>query len=656
MIIFATHFFKCIMISVENVSVYFGGFNLLNNISFTINSKDKIGLIGKNGAGKTTLLKILAKQDSATSGNVIYSTDITPGYLPQQMQFSSTKTVWQEATSAFRQIFKIEKKIDALTKELEKRTDYESESYIQLSQDLAEQTDTYILLGGNNIEEETEKVLTGLGFLSDDFRRKCNEFSGGWRMRIELAKILLQKPDLLLLDEPTNHLDIESIQWIEEYLKKFQGALIVVSHDKAFLDNITNRTIEISLGKIYDYKLPFSKFMVQRQEQIKQQMAAFLNQQKMIAKTEEFIERFRYKATKAVQVQSKIKQLEKLERINVEKRDISSINIKFPPCPHSGKIVIEAKNLTKKFGNHLVLNDIDFVLERGQKVAFIGKNGEGKTTFSRILTGNLEYSGELKIGHQVKIGYFAQNQDEILDENKTVFQTLDDIAVGDIRTKVRDILGAFLFSGEDIDKKVKVLSGGERSRLAIAKLLLEPVNLLILDEPTNHLDIHSKAILKQALQQYDGSFILVSHDRDFLHNLTKKLYEFKNHTIKEYTGDVYDFLHTKKINHLNELNINQKKINEKVKTSKNKHHYEQRKELEKNIRKIKNKISKTEKEIEILEKNISIMTEKMTNPDNATNPEFFKIFQETKKNMEKLMEDWEKLNLELEKIEQKKML
>ncbi len=644
------------MISVENISIRFGSFELLTGISFVINPKDRIGLIGKNGAGKTTLLKILAGKESFQAGNIVSPPDMTFGYLPQQMHFSSSKTVWHETMEAFDRIIAIENEINRLNEELANRTDYESESFLKLTQDLAEQTDAFQLLGGNNMDEEMEKILTGLGFSAEDFQRKCNEFSGGRRMRIELAKILLKKPDLLLLDEPTNHLDIESIQWLEDYLKNFQGAVLVVSHDKAFLDNVTNRTAELSLGKIYDYKLPYSRFVEQRAEQRKQQMAAYLNQQKMIEKTEEFIERFRYKATKAVQVQSKIKQLNKLERIEVEATDISNINIKFPPCPHSGKIVVEAKNLTKRFDDHLVLHDIDFVLERGEKVAFIGKNGEGKTTLSRILAGNLDYTGDLKTGHQVEIGYFAQNQDEILDENKTVFQTLDDIAVGDIRTKIRDILGAFLFPGEDIDKKVKVLSGGERSRLAIAKLLLKPVNLLILDEPTNHLDIHSKEILKQALQQYDGSFILVSHDRDFLHGLTEKLYEFKDHRIKEYTGDVYEFLQSRKMAHLNELNIKKKTgwQTGQNKNPANKQNFKQRKQLERDIRKLKNKISKMEKEIDELESQSSEMTEKMVKPENATNHEIFIEFQEIRKTLEHLMNNWEKLHEELERLEGQK--
>ena len=638
------------MISVDNISVHFGNFELFNAINFVINPKERIGLVGKNGAGKTTLLKILSKKEKVQSGNIVYPADFTIGYLPQQMPFSSRKTVWQETMEAFNKIITIENKINQINEALSTRTDYESESYLQLTQELSEQTDAFHLLGGNNINEETEKILTGLGFMPDDFYRKCRDFSGGWRMRIELSKILLKKPDLLLLDEPTNHLDIESIQWLEDYLKTFKGAVMVVSHDKAFLDNVTGRTIEISLGKIYDYKLAYSRFVIQRKEQRKQQMAAYLNQQKMIEKTEEFIERFRYKATKAVQVQSKIKQLKKLDRITVENEDISNVNIKFPPCPHSGKIVVEIKNLTKHFGNHLVLQNIDFVLEQGEKVAFIGKNGEGKTTLSRILAGNLDYEGYFKIGHQVKIGYFAQNQDDILDENKTIFETLDDIAVGDIRTKVRDILGAFLFQGDDVDKKVKVLSGGERSRLAIAKLLLEPVNLLIMDEPTNHLDIHSKEILKQALQQYDGSFIVVSHDRDFLHGLTKKLYEFKNHGIKEYTGDVFEFLQSRKMSHLNELNKQSKKNQKKEvsKHSENKKNFENRKNLEREIRKLKNKISKLEKDIEQLETEQTELTKQMEKPKNATNHELFTRFQENKQTLDNLMNTWEKFNAELE--------
>lgn len=644
------------MISVENISITFGAFELFSNVSFVINPKDRIGLVGKNGAGKTTLLMVLSGKEKPNSGNIIYQKSETIGYLPQQMKFNSHKSVWDEVQEAFAQLLSLEKAIYQLNKTLSERTDYESADYLKFMEELSDNTEQYHMLGGTNRDAESEKVLLGLGFQTKDFHRSCNQFSGGWRMRIELAKILLNQPNLLLLDEPTNHLDIESIMWLEEYLLSFQGSVLMVSHDKAFLDNISNRTIELSMGKIYDYKLPYSKFIEQRKEQRKQQMATFNNQQKMIEKTEEFIERFRYKATKAVQVQSKIKQLNKLERIEVEEEDLSHINIKFPDCPHSGKMVIEAKNISKQYGDHTVLKDLTFVFTKGEKIAFVGKNGEGKTTLSRIIVGDLDYTGYLKIGHQVKIGYFAQNQDEILDENKTVLQTLDDIAIGDIRTKLRDILGAFLFTGDDIDKKVKVLSGGERSRLAIAKLLLEPVNVLVLDEPTNHLDIHSKAILKQALKKYNGSLIIVSHDRDFLHGLTEKLFEFKNHTMKEFSGDVFDFLHQKKMIHLNELNVG-KKDNQKTvttNTSTNKQLYEQRKELEKDIRKYKNNIVKIEKDIESLEAKQTKLTTLMSQPENAENHEIFKTFNAVKRKLDDDLIKWEKLHKTLEKLEQKK--
>ena len=644
------------MISIDKLTVQFGGFELFGNISFVINPKDRIGLIGKNGAGKTTLLKIIAREQESSFGVVTIPSGINVGYLPQQMKHQSNKTVINESLSAFDKILSLEKEIEQIGIELSKRDDYESKEYLKLISDLSDKNEEFHILDGSTIQADTEKILLGLGFNASDFNRNASEFSGGWRMRIELAKILLQKPELLLLDEPTNHLDIESIEWLENFLANYYGAVLMISHDKAFLDNISNRTLEIVLGKMYDFKLPYSKFIELRKEQKTQQTAAYINQQKMIEKTEEFITRFRAKATKAVQVQSKIKQLNKIDRIQIEQEDNSKVNIKFPPAPRSGTIVVETKELTKKFDNKTVFEDIFFTLERGEKIALVGKNGEGKTTFSRIIVGEYKYEGEFKLGHNIKIGYFAQNQDEILDENKTVFQTLDDIAVGDIRTKIRDILGAFLFRGEDIDKKVKILSGGEQSRLAIAKLLLEPVNLLVLDEPTNHLDMRSKEILKQALKNYEGTLVIVSHDRDFLHGLTEKIYEFKNKQIKQFIGDIYEFLERKKITSLNELNDKTKVISTKqVKdTTDNKAKYEQRKLAEKEIRKAKNLIKKSEEEIERLELLSEELILKISQPENSGNNELLVSYNSTKKLLDKTMNDWEIYSFNLEKLLSKK--
>jgi ATP-binding cassette subfamily F protein 3 len=588
-------------------------------------------------------------------GNVNIFDGIRMGYLPQQMTYQSGKTVLEEAKTAFFELKEIEAEIDTFNQELTERTDYESESYSQVIQKLSELNDLHHVLGGNKVVEKTEKTLLGLGFKPEDFNRLTDEFSGGWRMRIELTKILIREPDVLLLDEPTNHLDIESIQWLETFLSRYTGAIILISHDRLFLDTITNRTIEISLGKIYDYKTSYSQYLIQRKERREQQLAAYKNQQKVIETTEAFINRFRYQATKAVQVQSRIKQLAKLERIEIDEEDRSAVHIKFPQAPRSGNIVLEIKNLSKSFDDNKVLKQIDLFVKKGEKLAFVGKNGEGKTTLSRIIIGEHDYEGLLKIGQNVKIGYFAQNQDSLLDKNKTVFQTLDDIAVGDIRTKLRDILGAFLFRGEDIDKKVKVLSGGEQSRLALAKLLLEPVNLLVLDEPTNHLDIVTKNILKEALKSYNGTMIIVSHDRDFLNGLTDKLIEFKNKNIIEHLGGIQEFLEKKKMESLDDLNIKKKKKNI-IKDSKDKNkNYQKRKELDKNIRKIRKEIEQNEQLIESLEKKIEELSLSLANQSiNFTPEDFKKNSQETvdsKKLLDATMRKWEQLNYELEIVE-----
>jgi len=605
------------MVSVQDLSVSFGSFDLLTDISFLINDQDRIGLAGRNGAGKSTLLRMIAGLQSPSSGQIDMSKEVTIGYLPQQMKVDDTTSVINEVIKAFPEITSLSEEIKKCSSEIALRDDYESHEYLALCDHLTVIEERFRFAGGDSYIAEVEKTLTGLGFEPEDFNRPTKELSGGWRMRIELAKILLKKPSLFLLDEPTNHLDIESIQWLESYLASYRGAVILVSHDRAFLDNVTTRTIEISLGKIYDYKVPWSEFVELRKARREQQMAAYKNQQKMIGDTEKFIERFRYKATKAIQVQSKIKQLNKIERIEIDEEDVSDINLRFPPSPRSGTNLIDARELSKSFGNHQVLKKIDFRLHRGEKVAFVGRNGEGKTTFSRIITGELDYEGILKTGHNVKIGYFAQNQDELLKEEATVFETVDDVAKGDIRTKIRDMLGAFLFHGDDIDKKVKVLSGGERSRLALVRLLLEPHNLLVLDEPTNHLDMRSKDILKQALINYDGTLIVVSHDRDFLNGIVSKVYEFRNRTIKEYLGGIYDFLHKKNIENLRDIEKKEVAVKNKGNNagSVNKQKYLEKKEYERSLRKLKRRLEDSEIEIENIEKAIAEMDRLMNSTD-----------------------------------------
>lgn len=642
------------MISVEQLTVEFGGHTLFDSISFLVNPKDRIALVGKNGAGKTTLLRIFAGLQAPSSGRVSTVADITIGYLPQHLLPGGNLTVIEETESAFAELQNLQANIDELNLQLASRTDYDSPEYHKIIEQMTHDTERLHLLGGTNVRAEAEKTLIGLGFERTDFDRPITEFSGGWRMRIELAKLLLQRPDVLLLDEPTNHLDIESIQWLETFLATQANAVLLVSHDRAFLDAVSNRTVELSLGKIHDYRVPYSQYVELRKEQLEQQQRAYENQQKMIQDTEDFIERFRYKATKAVQVQSRIKQLEKLERLEVEETDNSRLSLKFPPAPHSGVMPVEIEGLTKKYGDHTVLENIGLIINRGEKVAFVGKNGEGKTTLVRCIMGETDFSGMLRLGHNVKIGYFAQNQAALLDENKTVFQTIDDVAVGDIRTKIRDILGAFMFGGEASDKKVKVLSGGERSRLAMIRLLLAPVNLLILDEPTNHLDMRSKDVLKEAIRTFDGTVIVVSHDREFLDGLVNKVYEFGHKKIKEHLGGIYDFLQSKKIDNLQELErkrpaatIQQKEETPKPQQQDNKQEYETRKELSRQLKKLERRQEECEAAIDKLEKEITLMEISMN--DNPT-PELFTEYEQAKNRLAAEMQQWETISLQITKM------
>ncbi len=642
------------MISLDNLTVSYGGWTLFDEISFLINEKDRIGLVGKNGAGKTTLLRIITGEQQPTEGAVTINGECTIGYLPQQMRVADTTTLKAETEKAFDEVLRLEAEIASLTTEITERTDYESEEYASLLHRLNDAQDHYHILGGDTREADIEKTLLGLGFKREDFGRATSEFSGGWRMRIELAKLLLRRPSIFLLDEPTNHLDIESIQWLEEYLRTYNGAVLLISHDRAFLDNVTTRTIELSLGHIYDYKVPYSKFVELRAERRAQQMAAYENQQKLIEKTEEFIEKFRYKPTKSNQVQSRIKQLERLDRIEVEEEDLATLNIKFPPAPRSGQIVAEIKEVGKSFGEKHIFSGANFTIERGQKIALVGRNGEGKTTMARMIIGELEATeGSIKIGANVNIGYYAQNQDDLMDGEFTVFDTLDRVAVGDIRTRLRDILGAFLFRGEDIDKKVKVLSGGERSRLAMARLMLEPYNLLVLDEPTNHMDMRSKDILKRAIQKYDGTVIVVSHDRDFLDGMVDRIYEFRDGGVKEYLGGIYYFLEKRKLESLQELERKDKPATAAAATapSLGKLSYEQRKEQEKQMRKIRKTIEGIEAELASIEQQIATYDEKF-----ATTTEYneadYTAYNELKTRYDHQMHEWEKACYELELIEE----
>ncbi len=642
------------MVSVQDISVSFGSFDLLSNVSFLINDQDRIGLAGKNGAGKSTLLKIISGLQSPSGGTIDMSKDVTIGYLPQQMRVDDTTTVLNETITAFSEIIGLSEEIEYIGSEISRREDYESADYLKLCDHLTVVEERYRMLGGTNYMAEAEQTLIGLGFERKDFDRSTKELSGGWRMRIELAKILLRKPSLFLLDEPTNHLDIESIQWLETFLANYSGAVVLVSHDRAFLDAVTKRTIEISLGKIYDYKAAWSKYLILREERRTQQIAAFRNQQKMIEDTEKFITRFRSKATKAVQVQSKIKQLDKVERLEVDEEDKSAINLRFPPAPRSGTVVVETVELSKSYGTLNVLNKVDFKLQRGEKVAFVGRNGEGKSTLSKIIIGQLDHTGILKMGHNVKIGYFAQNQDELLDESRTVLQTIDDIAKGDIRTKIRDMLGAFLFRGDDVEKKVKVLSGGERSRLALVKLLLEPSNLLVLDEPTNHLDMRSKDILKQALIKFDGTLIVVSHDRDFLDGIVGKVYEFRNNRIKENIGGIYDFLRKKKIENLKDIEKKDKAKVEaaQVNVSSNKQKYLEKKEFDRNLRRLRKRLEETETEIERLEAEIIAVDKTFMEPGNTSEAHDmdYRKYQDLKEQLNEEMNKWAQYSEEVEEF------
>lgn len=644
------------MISVEGLTVEFGGFTLFDDVSFVVNKKDRIALVGKNGAGKSTMLKIFAGLQTPTSGTVSVPKETTIGYLPQQMQLTDSRTVREEAELAFGHIREMEKEIERLNLELAERTDYETESYQKLIDKVTHLSEHFQLLGGSNYHAELERTLIGLGFKRTDFDRPTSEFSGGWRMRIELAKLLLRRPDVLLLDEPTNHLDIESIQWLENFIATRANAVILVSHDRAFIDNTTFRTIEIELGSIYDYKVKYSEYVELRKERREQQLRAFENQQKKLADTEAFIERFRYKATKSVQVQSRIKQLEKVERIEVDEVDTAMLSLKFPPAPRSGSYPVIMENVAKRYGDHLIFKDVTLTINRGDKVAFVGKNGEGKSTLVKCIMDQIDYEGKLQLGHNVKIGYFAQNQAQLLDDNLTVFDTIDYMAEGDIRTKIRDILGAFMFGGEASDKKVKVLSGGERSRLAMIRLLLEPVNLLILDEPTNHLDMRSKDVLKDALREFDGTVIVVSHDREFLDGLVDKVYEFGNQRVVEHLGGIYEFLERKKMDSLRELERTAQVASSTTDTeqpTQNKLSYEARKEQSKAIKKVEKAVAEVENKITELENSIAAIEARLATPEGASDTSLYNDYSSLKKELSDTMDTWTELTIELEELNEK---
>jgi len=647
------------VISVESLQVEFGATPLFEDVTYVINKKNRIALVGKNGAGKSTMLKILAGLQSPTGGKVSVPKDTTVGYLPQVMILSDTHTVMEEAEKAFEHISEMQENIEKMNRELAERTDYDSEGYQKLIERFSHENERFLMMGGSNYKAEIERTLTGLGFSRNDFDRPTSEFSGGWRMRIELAKLLLQHPDVLLLDEPTNHLDIESIQWLESFLSNHCNAVVLVSHDRAFINNVTNRTIEISCGRIYDYKVPYDEYVVLRKERREQQLRAYENQQKQIQDTEEFIERFRYKATKAVQVQSRIKQLERIVPIEIDEEDHSALRLKFPPAMRSGNYPVIADEVRKAYGGHVVFDHVTLTINRGEKVAFVGKNGEGKSTLVKCIMQEIPFEGKLTIGHNVQIGYFAQNQAQMLDENRTVFDTIDRVAKGDIRLKIRDILGAFMFGGEASEKKVKVLSGGERSRLAMIRLLLEPVNFLILDEPTNHLDMRSKDVLKEAIRDFDGTVIVVSHDREFLDGLVTKVYEFGGGKVTEHLGGIYDFLQKKKIDSLNELQRTSpqkptgqesRKSEEKTQVSDTKLSYEAQKEQAKKMRKAEKLVEECERKIEELEDGIKQLEERMATPDGASDSTLYEEHARMKKELDTVVEEWEKASMEWEKL------
>lgn len=637
------------MISVEHLSVEFSARPLFTDVSFVINKKDRIALVGKNGAGKSTLLKILSGHQQPTSGTVAIQNDITLGYLPQVMVLSDEHTVMEEAEKAFDHISDMQQRVEQLNNELANRTDYESESYMQLVETFTHESERFQLMGGMNYHAELERTLQGLGFAPSDFNRPTKEFSGGWRMRIELAKLLLRRPDVLLLDEPTNHLDIESIRWLEKFLARSPGAVVLVSHDRAFINNVTNRTLEISCGRITDYKVKYDDFMKLRAERREQQLRAYENQQKEIADIKDFIERFRYKPTKAVQVQSRIKQLEKIVPIEVDEVDNSCLHLKFPPCSRSGDYPVICEDVRKDYGAHCVFQNVNLTIKRGEKVAFVGKNGEGKSTLVKCIMGEIPYTGTLKLGHNVEIGYYAQNQAQMLDGEITVFDTIDRVAKGDVRLKIRDILGAFMFGGEASDKKVKVLSGGERSRLAMIKLLLEPVNFLILDEPTNHLDMRTKDVLKEAINAFDGTVILVSHDRDFLDGLVSKVYEFGGGVVREHIGGIYDFLQKKEMETLDELHTEgspsssstSTKHEEEDAPSEGRLSYEKQKEQAKLRRKAEKHLEQCEKEVERLEEEKANIEQQLTTPEGASDAKLFEQYADFQRKLKVAEEAWE---------------
>lgn len=645
------------MISIQNLSVEFNSTALFSGVNFVINKRDKIALVGKNGAGKSTMLKIIAGLQEPTGGVVAAQKDITIGYLPQQMILTDERSVVEEVRTVFGKLDEMKASLARMNTELAERTDYESESYAELIDRISNLSDLAQMEESENGEAELEKTLLGLGFVRSDFDRNTSEFSGGWRMRIELAKLLLMRPDVLLLDEPTNHLDIESIQWLENFIATRANAVILVSHDRAFIDNTTSRTIEIELGSIYDYKVKYSEYVELRKERREQQLRAFENQQKKLADTEAFIERFRYKATKSVQVQSRIKQLEKVERIEVDEVDTAMLSLKFPPAPRSGSYPVIMENVAKRYGDHLIFKDVTLTINRGDKVAFVGKNGEGKSTLVKCIMEQIDYEGKLQLGHNVKIGYFAQNQAQLLDDNLTVFDTIDYVAQGDIRTKIRDILGAFMFGGEASEKKVKVLSGGERSRLAMIRLLLEPVNLLILDEPTNHLDMRSKDVLKDALREFDGTVIVVSHDREFLDGLVDKVYEFGNQRVVEHLGGIYEFLEKKKMDSLRELERSTQAASlvadTDVQPTQNKLSYEARKEQSKAIKKVEKAVAEAENKITELENSIAAIEARLATPEGASDTSLYNDYSSLKKELSDTMDTWTELTMELEELNEK---